>query len=253
MPDFSSVTDHPDYEEIVSKIAVGDDPKDIVQWLKIKYTDKTQKHLQLNTKTIQDFIDKHADLDAHLKRDVLAVKLGEGSSDYKISASLINNKTYMARLQELADAKVDVKKMITELVFICKARMEQVFDRIQENPSSMKADYVLLKYFETLFIAMEKFDKIVNEAPDQVIQVNIQNQIAEQHVAIFQEAIRETLTHIDAESALLFMEIFTEKLMQIKLPKQANPITIEKYQSEARILREIVLPPQPQAPPQLEK
>jgi hypothetical protein len=241
--DFSLVTDHPDYEEIVSKIAIGQSPKDIINWLKIKYTDKDQKHLQLNQKLLQEFIDKHADLDAHLKRDVLAVKNNDTSiSDYKIAASLMNNKTYMERLQQLADTKIDIKKMITELVLMCRARMEQVFDRIQENPTNMKGDYVLLKYFETLFIAMEKFDKIVNEAPDQVIQVNIQNQIAEQHVAIFQEAIRETLSYIDPESALLFMEIFTQKLSGIKMPKPPTELTPEKYEAEAKLLREVVIP-----------
>lgn len=240
--DFSLITDHPDYEEIVSKIATGDDPKVIAQWLKIKYSNKDQKHLQLSQKLIQEFVDKHADLDAHLKRDVLAVKTGDVSlSEYKIAESLMNNKTYMERLQQLADTKIDIKKMIAELVFMCRERMVQVFDRIQENPTNTKGDYVLLKYFETLFNATEKFDKIVNESPDQVIQVNVQNQITDQTVALFQEAIRETLTHIDAESALLFMEIFTEKLNALKLPKQTSP-TPETYEAEAKLLREVILP-----------
>lgn len=240
--DFSLLTDHPDYEEIVSKIATGTDTKIIAQWLKVKYPDKDQRHLQLSIKLIQEFVDKHADLDAHLKRDVLAVKTGDTSLvDYKIAASLMNNKTYMERLQQLADTKIDIKKLITELVLMCKERMMQVFDKIQENPTNTKADYVLLKYFETLFIATEKFDKIVNESPDQVIQVNIQNQVADQLVGIFQEAIRETLTHIDAESALLFMEIFTEKFNTLKLPKQITP-TPEIYEAEAKLLREVVVP-----------
>lgn len=242
MTDFSLVTDHPDYEEIVSKIATGTNPKDIIQWLRIKYSDKEQKHLQLNSKLLQEFIDKHVDLDAHLKRDVLAVKTGDNSlSEYKIAASLVNNKTYMERLQQLADTKVDIKKMITELVLMCRARMEQVFDRIQENPSTVKTDYVLIKYFETLFIAMEKFDKIVNNSPDQIIQVNIQNQISEQLITVFQEAIRETLTHIDAESALLFVEIITDKMTSLKLPKQMIQ-TPETYDMEAKILKEMVIP-----------
>lgn len=240
--DFSLLTDHPDYEEIVSKIATGNDPKVIANWLKIKYSDKDQKHLQLNHKLIQEFMDKHADLDTHLKRDVLAVKTGDTNlSDYKIAASLMNNKTYMERLEKLADTKIDIKKMVAELVLMCRERMIQVFDRIQDNPTSAKTDYVLLKYFETLFIATEKFDKIVNESPDQVIQVNIQNQLAEQLVTLFQEAIRETLTHIDAESALLFMEIFTEKFNTLKLPKQIAA-TPETYENEAKLLREVVIP-----------
>lgn len=242
--DFSLVTDHPDYEEIVSQIVTGADPKNIAQWLKIKYPDKNQKHLHLNVKLLQDFIDKHADLDTHLKKDLLAVKMGEAApSDYKIAASLANNKTYMERLQQLADSKLDVKKMVTDLVLMCTARMEQVFDKIQENPTNMRADYVLLKYFETLFMATEKLNKIVNEVPDQTIQINIHNQVAEPIISMFQEAIRETLTHIDPEAASLFMEVFTEKLLKFKAPKmQPSLNTPEKYEAEAQLLREVIIP-----------
>jgi hypothetical protein len=241
---FSQITDHPDYEEIVSKIVTGDDPKDICQWLKIKFSDKDQKHLQLNIKLIQDFIDKHVNLDEQLKKDVLAIKNGKNNiaSDYKIPASLANNKTYVERLTQLADTKIDIEKMCTELILICRSRMEQVFDKIQENPGNVKGDYVLLKYFETLFVAMEKLDKFVNKTPDQVIQVNIQNQIADQHVAFFQEAIRETLAHMDTESALLFVEILTSKINSTKIPKQSSPLTPDNYEAEAKLLKEVIIP-----------
>lgn len=242
--DFSLVTDHPDYEEIVSQIVTGVDPKNIAQWLKIKYPDTTQKHLHLNLKLLQDFTNKHADLDYQLKKDLLTVKMGEAApSDYKIAASLANNKTYMERLQQLADAKLDIKKTVNNLVFICNARMEQVFDKIQENPTNIKGDYILLKYFETLSMALERANKIVNEVPDQTIQVNIHNQVAEPIISMFQEAIRETLTHIEPEAASLFMEVFTEKLLKFKAPKtQTSLNTPEKYEAEAQLLREVIIP-----------
>lgn len=242
MSDFSLLTDHPDYEDIICEIAKGLSPKDISQKLKIKYSEKNQKHLQLSQKLIQDFVDKHANLDLYLKKDVLAFKNKDSNlTDYKIAASLKDNKTYMERVEQLADTKIDIKKMIAELVFTCKERMVQVFDDIQQNPLNTRKDYVLLKYFETLFNATEKFDKIVNESPDQVIQINIQNQVTESLVVIFQEAIRETLTHIDPESALLFMGIFTEKFNALKLPKQVVS-TPETYEAEAKLLREVIIP-----------
>lgn len=241
--DFSQIVDHPDHDEIISKIVTGVSPKDINQWLKVKYSNKDQKHLQLSVKLIQEFIDKHGDLEAQLKRDMLAVKTGDASlSEYKVSQSLLNNKTYQERLIELADAEIDLKKMVAELVHTCRARMIQVFDKIQQNPASLgKADYMLLKYFEVLFLAMEKFDKIVNNAPDQIIQHNVTMQAMEQHTAIFQEAIRETLAEIDSEAALLFMEIFAQKLHSLKMPVQNNP-TIENRVTEAELLKESLIP-----------
>ncbi|HLG27267.1 MAG TPA: hypothetical protein VI423_05735 [Paenisporosarcina sp.] len=238
--DFALITDHPDYEEIVSKLVTGVSIKDISQWLKVKYPDKSQKHLQLGVKVLQEFANKHVDLEAHLKQDIMAVKAGDQDLSHKLSKSLLNNKTYQDRLLELANAEVDLKRMVTELVLTCKARMEQVFDKIQENPTNTKGDYVLLKYFEVLFIAMEKFDKIVNNAPDQVIQHNVTMHAMEQHTTIFVEAIRETLAQIDSESALLFMEIFTEKLAKLKAPQNIIP-TVESKIAEAKLLRETIL------------
>lgn len=225
--DYSQLTDHPDHDEIISKIVTGVIPEDISKWLKVKYNDKDQKHLQLPVSLIKEFAEKQANLESQLKHDIVAIKTGQTK---KISESLLNNKTYMARITELAGEKLDVKKMISDLVFTARARLEQMFDMIQENPRGMKADYALIKWFELIFNALEKYDKIEKiEAgvPDQIIQVNIQNQLADQYSSIFQEAIRETLLHIDSESALLFTEILTKKLSMLKPPKQ-EVIDIEK-------------------------
>lgn len=240
--DFALIVDHPDYEEIVTKIVSGVNVKDISQWLKVKYNDKEQRHLQLSATLLQDFVNKHVDLESQLRNDILAKKTGNlGLTDHKIANSLQNNKTYQERVLELASEEIDLKKLVAELVLTCKARMEQVFDRIQENPSNQKGDYVLIKYFETLFIAVEKFNKIVNDAPDQVIQHNITIQAIEQHTAIFQEAIRETLALIDAESALLFIEILTDKMRAMKAPIQVVA-PVEERTAEAKLLRESIVP-----------
>lgn len=239
---FDQITDHPNYEEIVSKIVTGTNSKDINQWLKVKYSDKDQKHLQLSAKLIQDFADSHIDLAAHLKKDLIAVKNGDLElSDYKIAASLLNNKTYRERLVELSKEEVDLKKLIQELVYTCKARMEQVFDKLQEDPTKVgKNDYVLLKYFEVLFVSMEKFDKIVNHAPDQVIQHNVTIQAVEQTTAVLQESIREALSHVDSEAALLFMEILADKLNLLKPPTNVVN-TLENRTIEAQLLQESII------------
>lgn len=239
--DFSTIVDHPDYTEIVSKIVSGVGPKDISQWLKIKYPNKDQKHLQLSIKSIQEFTDKHLDLEDQLRKDIATIS-NDGLSEKKISASLLNNKTYQERLVEIATTEVDLKRLITELVMTCKARMEQVFDKLQENPSGVgKGDYVLLKYFEVLFVAMEKFDKIVNNAPDQIIQHNVTIQAVEQQTAILQEAIRETLAHIDSEAAILFIEILTQKLNALQMP-ESEMLTQQDRTKEVKLLQEMVIP-----------
>lgn len=239
MPDFSVVTDHPDYQEIISKIVIGTSSKDISNWLKVKYPDADQKHLQLSQKILQDFADKHVDLEAALRRDVLAIKANE-STELKISNSLLNNKTYRERVTQLVDEKIDIKQKLHEMVIIGMSRLEQVYDRIQENPTSTKQDYVLLKWFEQMISLYEKVDKIVNNAPDQVIQHNITIQTVEQHTAILQEAIRETILHMDPEMASLFIDILNKKLSAIKPPQLEAPMTLEKTLVEAEVIRDML-------------
>lgn len=234
MSDFSQVTDHPDFQEIVSKIVTGTHPKDISNWLKVKYPDKDQKHLVLSESLIENYTDKHANMTEQFKQDVLLVKSGKASV-YKMSPALMNNKTYQERLLAFVDEKIDTKKEMNGLIMAAKARLEQVFDAIQENPTSTKADYVLLKWFETLVNAVEKMDRMVNHTPDQIIQHNYQIQIQEQHVNVFQEAIRETLAAMDTEAALLFMEIFPKKLSALKSIQ-------EPYVNEAKVIKESLAP-----------
>jgi hypothetical protein len=38
------------------------------------------------------------------------------------------------------------------------------------------------------------------------------------------------------------MEIFTQKLSGIKMPKPPTELTPEKYEAEAKLLREVVIP-----------
>lgn len=239
MPDFSTITDHPDCQEIVSKIVIGTSSKDISNWLKVKYPDNDQKHLQLSQKILQEFAEKHVDLEATLRRDVLAIKAGE-NSDMKIASSLVNNKTYRDRLLELSGETLDIKKKIQELIVTGMARLEQVYDRIQENPTNTKNDYVLLKWFEQMLLAYEKADKIINNAPDQIIQHNVTVQAVEQHNAIFVETVREILQHMDPELAALFTERYTQKIAALKAPQLEAPLTLGKTLIEAEVLKDML-------------
>ena len=62
---------------------------------------------------------------------------------------------------------------MVDTIHIVKARLEQIYDKVQQNPENTKPDYVLIKYIELLNQTAEKYDRIVNNAPDQIIQHNI--------------------------------------------------------------------------------
>lgn len=240
MTDFSNLLNHPDAEEIVSRLVVGDSPKDISQWLKIKYSDKDQKHLVISAKILQEYADKHLDLMNHLQKDIISIKQ-TGELDKTVSGSLTNTKAYKERLMEYVEDELNIKKMITELVLVCRDRMEQVFDKIQENPHSLKGDYVLLKYFETLGNNLEKFDKIVNNAPDQIIQHNITVQQVDQHTAVLQEAVRRALTKLDPEQSLIFIESLSQELQTLRAPELSALTSSPSRLTEVETLKQEIV------------
>ena len=127
--------------------------------------------------------------------------------------------------------------MLVSTITLIRDRAEQVFDKIQEDPEDFKGDTVLIRWFDQLFNAVDKYDKIINQSPDQIIQHNVTIQAVEEHTAIFQDVIRETLTHFDPEVSFLFVELLTERLAKLK-PPQEEKLTVDRRLAEATKLNE---------------
>lgn len=233
---FDKLISHPLSEQIISKLVSGIKPRDIAEWLKLEYPNKNEAHLRLGSSYLNDFLSQNLDLYATLKKDIQAVKSGE--PDKKISASLKNNKTYQDRLAEMAGSEIDVKKLMHSVGILIQTRLEQYYDRMQENPSNTKPDYGLIKYFELLLNYVDRYDKIINKNPDQIIQHNVTVQVMDQYVAIMQDAIRETLSEVDPDAAFLFMEKFNEKLPKLQLPEIVQPkqVSVQDRLLETQIL-----------------
>lgn len=235
MIDFSKLLDHPDKDEIISKLVTGISPKNISDWLRVKYSDKEQQHLRLSSKLLKDFIDNNLDLYNTLRNDLADTKAGKQIAR-ETSKSLLNNKTYQERLNEVADQEIDIKRSITDTLFLIKARIEQVWDKVQENPGNLKPDYALIKWFELLLNAQEKWNKL-NEVPEAgVINQNITINMIEQHSAILQEAIRETLAEMDSDISFKFMDKLNDKLNALKAPIEKE-ITQEQKLNEIKVLK----------------
>ena len=231
--DFSKLLSHPNKDEIISKLVTGVQPSEVSDWLKLKYSDDDQKHLRLSQQLLKTFIENNLDLYKTLQDDILVISSGQ---EKEISESLKNNKTYKARLTELVDQELDIKKIMVETVFLIRQRVEQVFDKAQENPESLKPDPTLIKWMELLLNTTEKYNKIVNQAPDSIVQHNVSVQVIEQHTAFLQDAIRETMAEEDPQMAYLFLDKLNAKMERIKEPQGASSISIEKRLNEAQIL-----------------
>lgn len=214
MADVSKLINHPERDKIMGKLVMGESPRDVAQYLKLKFHEKDEQHLRLSAKFLKDLVDNFDEHFTSLKQQIKNEHSGKLST--KLAESLMNNKAWRERMDEEIEKEIDLKKRIQQMIHAIEARAEQVFDKIQENPGMMKGDYVLIKYFDLLINALEKADKIINERPDKLIQADITINMVEQQSFVMQEAIRMLLLELDPEISARFMEILQ------KLPKRMN-------------------------------
>ena len=235
------IINHPDREEIISKLILGSSPKDISNSLKAKYKAVHEKRFVITEKVISIFQDKYLDLYQHLKEEILVYKnTGNISIDKEIDKTVKNNKTYKQRMDEMLNQEIDIKTTAKKLLIAIEARAEQVFDHIQANPNEFKQDRILIEYFNALSAALEKVNKVVNEAPDQIIQHNFNIQLLDQHVIIIQDAIKDVLSKLDYETSIYFMDLVTEKLKKLKEPDNYDSSTEERY-AQVKMLTENIV------------
>ncbi len=235
-----NILEHPDKDEIISKLIIGILPKDLHESLKAKYTNVGEKKFILSEKSIESFKDDYLDIYNDLKEDILKTKDNKISNkEVEVELSIKNNKKYKERLSEYLDHEIDIKLTIKKLIVAIEARAEQVFDKIQEDPRNVgKADYVLIQYFNTLSTSLEKLNKILNDSPDQVIQHNITLQVLDQHIFVFQDLIKDILAKLDLQASLEFMDLFNEKMKKLKPPSIIDPLSTEERLTEVKLLGE---------------
>lgn len=234
---FSGILTHPEKDFIISELVSGKTPKEINQYLKVKYTKPEQKHLVLSANILKEFIDKHINIYNQLEKDLQDQQSGQLNT--KVPASLLSNKTYQERLVELAGQEIDVIKSLERIVIMLEQRLEQVFDKMQINPSDTgNDDYILIKIHDSLMSAVEKYDKYKNNRPDMVVQHNVSVQMVENYTMVLQEAIRETLMQLDPDTASRFMDIFSDKLNKLKLPTSEDKSDVKIRLSDVKQLEE---------------
>lgn len=240
--DFSSILSHPERDEIVSKLLTGSDPKDVSQWLKLKYAEKSQTHLRLSIKILQDFSkSQYMNYYDQFKQDLVAEKSDNSKLDKKVADSLYNNKTYKERLNEVAEKEINIRERFLSLDLMIRDRIEQVFDKIQEDPGSFKGDYVFIKYVEQYLSLIEKYNRDINNAPDQIIQHNHTVQYVDQNLAAMQDGIREALLELDPELTALVMEKISDAMSRIKPPAELPLTTQDERLGQIKDLQEAIV------------
>jgi hypothetical protein len=238
------ILDHPDKDEIIAKLVLDISPKDISEWLAGKYTNVSESKFVIGEKSIKTFKENYLDVYSLIQEDIMKTKLAVATStEEQLELSVKNNPTYRSKMLELAGKEIDIRQMAAQLCVAIETRMAQVFDEIQEDPRNIntKVDRLLIDYAEVFGNILEKYYKFTEAPSDaQFVQNNVTLQFMDQHILVFQEAIREVLSEMDLESSMLFMERLSEKMAKLKAPeKEVMPNTDVKL-AEAKLLNETI-------------
>jgi hypothetical protein len=240
---YKKILEHPDKDEIINKLVIGQSTTDIHDWLKGKYTNVSEAKFVLAEKSLKSFQDTYLDFYTDMQADLSKTKtaLANGTSD-QLELAVKSNHSYKDALVKMANTELDIRSMVANLCVNVETRIAQVFDEIQEDPRNIntKVDRLLIDYAEALGNILEKYYKFTEQPADQIIQHNVTLQVVDQHISVFHDVIKEVLSQMDLESSMLFMELFNEKMSKLKAPSPEAQPTQEMKLAEAKLLNETI-------------
>lgn len=223
-PAWAKILNHLDRDEIISKLSIGILPQDIHDWLKGKYSLAGERKYVLSIQALKSFQSNYFDFYQTLKNDFATVRAAPLATTDQLDLAVKNNPSYKNALVGVLNEEIDLKAAISRLCIAVETRLGQIHDIIQEeyynDPRSInvKVDRLMIEYINAFSPLLEKANKIINEAPDQIVQHNVTVQHIDQHIGVFYEAIRETLSEMNLEHSMVFMESFNAKLKKLQDP-----------------------------------
>lgn len=237
------ILEHPDKDEVISKLVIGISSKDIYDWLKAKYTNVSESKFVLSERSIKNFQDNYLDIYNFIQEDITKSKQSVAAgTEEQLMLSVQNNSTYKSKMLELADKEIDVRKIISNLCIVIETRLAQVFDEIQEDPRNIntRIDRLLIEYADTLGNILEKYYKFTESPANQIVQHNVTLQVVDQHISVFHDVIRDVLSQMDLETSLYFMEVFNQKMEKLKPYEKTANLNTDMKLAEAKLLNETI-------------
>lgn len=232
------VLEHPDREEIITKLISEVDVDDINEWLKAKYINVDERKFIISTKNLLTFKDNHLDIYTIIQEDLNKTKTNQIED---LNLAIQGTPAYHRALEKLAGEEVNIKDTVRKMVVNIETRISQIYDILMEDPQNLRNDITLINWFNVLAGILEKYDIILNGSPSTNINVqnNINIQVIDDHINVVYDIIKEILNHLDYDTSLLFIEMFNERMEKLKSSNQ-DIIPIEQRLNATTALNQAV-------------
>jgi len=242
-PVYKKILQHPDRDEVISKLVIGISPIDIHDWLKAKYTAVADTKFIISESALKGFQNNYLDFYQDIQQDIAKTKLSVSSgtvSDLELAVK--SNPTYEDAMLKLASGELNVESMMGKMALAVETRISQIYDIIQEDPRNIntRTERMWKEYVEVASNLLDKYYKWHETQSSTVIQHNVTLQVVDQHISVFHDVIKEVLSQMDLETSLYFLEVFNDKMAKLKMPDPSAAPTTEMKLAEATLLNETI-------------
>lgn len=241
------VLDHPDREEIILKLVIQAPVPEIYEWLSSKYSNPSEKQFVISEKSIKKFQDEYLDMYQIIQQDFAKTKEIQKSSDNEVKDIVQGNEAYHKQLEKLVNQELDIKTTIKKMIIAAETRLSQMYDIVQQDPRNIKMDRQLVEWFNTLSDSLEKLAKIesgmLGGPNTQVINnQHINIQVIDNYTNAIYDIVREILSKIDYDASMLFIQLWEEKIPQLKITPQEKMLSGDERLEEVKQLSDKILP-----------
>jgi hypothetical protein len=243
-PTYKKILEHPDRDEIISKLVIGQASSDIHDWLKAKYTNVGETKFVISEKVLTSFQNTYLDFYNDIQQDITNTKTALATNNNVDNIELVvkSNPSYQDTIAKLAKGELNVEQMMAKMALAIETRIGQVYDIIQENPRDIntRTERLWVELVETASNLLDKYYKWKEAQTTQVVQHTVTLQVVDQHILVFHDVIKEVLSQMDLETSLYFMDVFKEKMDKLKMPEINAAPTTEMKLAEAKLLNETI-------------
>lgn len=233
------ILQHPDKDELISKLLQGISSEDIHKNLQIRYQD-IDKKLIVSIKVLDNFKKNSLDIYKTIQNDLRKVSTAITHSDADLQLTLQNNPTYRQTLEKVANNELDIKTMLANMIMATETRIAQIFDQIQADPDNVntRTERLFNEYLDRFQSAIEKWQKYIIQSPDQIVQHNVSVQHIDSQMSVFHNTITRVLSQMDVESSLLFMNLYKEEMEKLQMPVDAPIAPVEERMAEVKSIHD---------------
>lgn len=219
MSDFPKILNHPDRDQIISRLTSGESVREVSNWLKEKYPEL--KNNQISPGLLDQFRRNYLNLHGTILEDLKCKIREQQNEEIKddIKQIVKRNKTYNEKLTEFVGEQLDLKKKLHQFLNVSESRFAQLFDISQNNPNNLKPDKAMGDWLRNMLELIREIRK-ADGSPDQIIQHNVTVKAIDETAAVFQQAIINTFATLPIDQASKLIDDFNRNLQEIKESRQ---------------------------------